>query len=186
VLTHNTNVAGDMTARLAAQLHERPKLAAVLAAYAQQFQDLEDALWSILTGRPYPVAAGDALTRWGAAVGEPRPTTGPAATDDSVYRPLVDARIATNISLGLTSDIMGLLRALQASQVHYAEYTPASVTLTVQDDIVASDATLQAMLVAATGPVRLDVEMVTDHPFGFASDPTAYGFSDGELARSVI
>lgn len=186
MLTHNTNVAGDMVARLAAQLQGRPKLAAVLAAHAQQFQDLEDALWSIYTGRPYPVAVGDALSRWGAAVGQPRPTTGAAATDDTVYRALVDGRIIANTGMGLTENILGLLRVLGASSAHYSESPPVAVAVQISNDLVADDATLRSLMIAATGPVSLNVTEVDTHPFGFASDPSAYGFSDGDLARTVI
>jgi hypothetical protein len=185
MLTYNANIAGQAAGRLLAQFKNKPLITGLLAVHAKQFQDLEDALWTILNGRPFPAAGGDALTRWGQTVGQLRPKTGTASTDDTVYKPQVQARIFTNTSNGKAEDIMRILRVLGAVAVQYSEPAPASVLVEIQDPITADDPTLMGFLVQATGPINLHANIFTSHPFGFAADPTSFGFDDGELGRTI-
>lgn len=177
-----TDLAARALGRLLAQFQGKPLLAGVVGAIAQQYQDLEDATWSIFEKRPFPVAVGDALTRWGEAVNEPREPS----MDDATYRPLVQARVITNHSNGEAENVLALLRTLGASQVLYFEHLPATIQVDVLGDVVADDDALLDFLTAATGPVNLHTNQYTSHPFGFAADPDASGFEDGELGRSII
>ncbi len=76
-----THVA-DAQSRLTSQF-QRPNLLALVGALVQGYQDIEDALWSIITGRPFPNAVGDALSWWGQAAGMPRPSSGAGSYFDS-------------------------------------------------------------------------------------------------------
>ena len=107
--------------QLAEQFRNSPNLQGLVGILAGRIQGLEDAFYSIYAGRAFPVATGDALSRWGAAVGEPRPTSGLAAISDPTYFGLVKAKILENVSEGTPEAALGLLRDLGALGVFYGE-----------------------------------------------------------------
>lgn len=183
MLTHQTDVAPQMQALMGGQFQQRPGIAALVAAFGKQYQDLEDALWSIYTGRPYPAAVGDALSRWGSTVGAPRPVTGAAATDDTQYRGITGARIIENSASGATEQVFSLLRSLGASNVLIEEPGNAHLILTYQGTLPVDDTATKAFLVATTPPVSLTLQEMTAHPFGF--DDFSFGLDDGELGRTL-
>ncbi len=82
-LAHITDHAAIATGQLASQFGSSPNLQSLVSILAGRAQGIEDALWSITTDRPFGLASGDALGRWGAAVGMPRPSAGAGASWDS-------------------------------------------------------------------------------------------------------
>lgn len=180
-LTHETDHAGLASARLLAQFKNKPLLTGRLAAICKQIQAIEDALWTLVTALPFPDATGDALSRWGALVGEPRPT----GLDDATYRPLVQARIFENISNGRVEDAFSILRALGATDALYRLIAPATILLQEQGALAATDAELGDFLEGAMPPVAIHVNQFPAVPFGFAADASAAGFDVGGLGRTI-
>ncbi len=171
--------------QLTEQFRNSPNLQALVGILAGRVQGLEDAFWSIYAARPFPVAQGDALSRWGKAVGEPRPTSGLTATNDAAYFGLVKAKILENVSEGTPEAALGLLRDLGALGVFYGEAGHYAVEIVYVGDLVASDADLEQMLTVALPPVSLAIaQAAISSPFGF--DDQSSGFDQGQLARGVI
>ncbi|MBU6427940.1 MAG: hypothetical protein KGR26_02925 [Cyanobacteria bacterium REEB65] len=171
--------------QLAEQFRDSPNLQALVGILAGRSQGLEDAFWSIYAARPFPVARGDALSRWGKAVGEPRPTSGPTATDDAAYFGLVKAKILENVSEGMPEAALGLLRDLGAVAVFYGEPGRYAVEIAYVGDLVVSDGDLVAMLTVALPPVGLAIAQAAQSgPFGF--DDPSLGFDQGQLSRGVL
>jgi hypothetical protein len=158
--TQQTDVAGLALGRLAAQFKGKPNLTALVNAHAKQYQDLEDAFFSIANGRPFPVAQGDALSRWGQTVGQARPTTGIEATDDTVYRRRLQGKIAANVSNGRTVDVLVILSALGATDVTLSEGQAvqdqgAALVFNYTGALAVDAPTLATILKTATGPIKL-------------------------------
>lgn len=182
-LTQQTDVNGLAQARFLAQFQGKPLLTGIIAAHCQDYQDLENAFWSILTGAPFPNAVGDALTRWGNAVGEPRIS----GESDSAYRPLVQAQIFENASNARAEDVLNIMRALGAVFVRYSSPAAATMLLEYQGTLEATDAQLKSFLAAACAPITISVTQYPSTPvFGFAGNPNASGFNVGKLARTVF
>ncbi len=171
--------------QLAEQFRNSPNLQALVGILAGRAQGLEDAFWSIYAGRPFPVATGDALSRWGKTVGEPRPTSGLTATSDAAYFGLVKAKILENVSEGMPEAALGLLRDLGAVAAFYGEAGHYAVEIAYIGDLVASDADLIQMLTVALPPVSLAITQAPQSsPFGF--DDQSMGFDQGQLSRGVL
>lgn len=92
--------------RLPSQFQGKPKIEALLRVLLAPGQEVEDALWQLLTERTAKVAVGVTLTQIGALVGQPRN----AVADDEEYRPYVLARIASNKSNGTIPTILRIAR----------------------------------------------------------------------------
>ena len=184
-ITRIANHAEIAQSQLAEQFRNSPNLQALVGILAGRAQGLEDAFWSIYAGRPFPVAAGDALSRWGKAVGEPRPTSGLTATSDAAYFGLVKAKILENVSEGMPEAALGLLRDLGAAAAFYGEAGNYAVEIAYIGDLVASDADLVQMLTVALPPVSLAITQAPQSgPFGF--DDQSLGFDQGQLSRGVL
>jgi hypothetical protein len=95
----------EMLDRLPQQDKGKANTAKLYGAIAPQFQDLEDALFDLLTLRTVETATGNALDVLGRIVGQPRD-----GLSDDDYRRFVRARIATNKSRGRSKDIYTVAR----------------------------------------------------------------------------
>lgn len=101
-----TDHAAEALARLPEQFR-KPRIQAVLSAFASPVQALEDALQALLTERAIDTAIGQQLDDIGAKVGQPRD-----GLDDETYRRYVRARIATDRSHGQFEDLIAVARAV--------------------------------------------------------------------------
>ena len=118
------------------QYSERPRLAALLASYTQEIQELEDAIWAVRLGRFLDNAEGAQLDVIGKLVGERRD-----GRADNVYRVLITAKIRVNWSQGRPNDVIAVVRIVQGTEnTHrYVSVFPASFEIVFDNDFVESD-----------------------------------------------
>lgn len=122
ITTHET----DALARLLQQYKGSTNLRAIVSAFVEQVQELEDVLNTVPATRSLDTATGASLDALGELVGMPRPL----GTDDDVYRVLIFGRIGLNISQGETERVIALYSLFTASdRVQMQEYQPASISL---------------------------------------------------------
>jgi hypothetical protein len=180
------NHAALALARLTSQFANKPNLAGLLNAHSAQYQAIEDAINQIVTLRPFgPLCGTDALNHWGRSVGQPRPKTGLASTDDPTFYAQVLARVIVNNSNGTVENLNALLRAIGATYAQYYEPAPATAWFNYTGTLVVDDATFRNFMVLASPSVALGMTQYTAPPFGFAGNPIAAGFNRGQLSRNV-
>lgn len=90
------------------QFKGKPIIAAFLRGYLNEFQEIEEVLWSLYIARDIFQATGFLLEIFGKIVGEPRN----GISDDTIYRKMILARIKSNISSGLPENLLGLCRLI--------------------------------------------------------------------------
>jgi hypothetical protein len=110
VITQNTTVADDGVALLIGQYKNKPRLEALLRSYLAPFQELENVIWDVLTGRLIDNAVGKQLDVLGKIAGQPR-----LGYDDSTYRLYISAKALVNRSRGRCGDILGIVTLLLGS-----------------------------------------------------------------------
>lgn len=180
-----TNHVAIALAQLAWQF-QKIQINNLVTAHTQRIQDLEDALNTIVTNLPFKTSTNYTLSRWGASVGMPRPTTGAAATDDTIYLPLILAKIAVNNSFGTPENVLGIMKTLGATACRYYEPAPYNMGLDFTGTLLVTDAQLRTILISATPPINLVLTGYSSPPFGFAGNTVgAKGFGVGKLGRSV-
>ena len=125
-LTQQTDHVGDGVDRLLEQFKDRPRIVALLTAYLNQVQDLEDVLWELFLDRWISTAVGEQLNVIGRVVGEKR-----QGSLDDEYRAFLRARIRANRSVGLLAELVKIVALIQNDnlQVLAREYDPAAVRL---------------------------------------------------------
>lgn len=125
-LTQQTDHVGDGVDRLLEQFKDRPRIVALLTAYLNQVQDLEDVLWELFLDRWISTAVGEQLNVIGRVVGEKR-----QGSLDDEYRAFLRARIRANRSVGLLAELVKIVALIQDDnlQVLAREYDPAAVRL---------------------------------------------------------
>lgn len=166
-------------ALLPAQLLEQPNTAAVLEAVLDEVQQLEAALYALLTERGLSVAVGAALDQIGELVGESR-----YGASDADYRRHIRLRVHRNTSRGEPERLIRVLRELTDSAVvFYTEPAPGVVRLTFDGQSLPADLRAAMEDVAPAG-VRLELVAVPPDGFVFSSladplgPPWGLGFSD--------
>jgi hypothetical protein len=98
--------------------------AAVRASYADEIQELENALWSVKYSRLIDSAFGKSLEVLGDIVGEGRD-----GRDDPSYRVRIRARIRVNQSFGTAGDLLAVLALLDPATFIYTPTPPAAYTI---------------------------------------------------------
>lgn len=113
-VVHNTKVTASGLARLLSQFQGKPRLTALLSAFLDECQEVEDALYDVYYQRALQngVAVGDLLAKLGKIVGQ-----GSEGLSDAIYRTLIQARIAANRSRGTKPDLLNMLTLLIPSTV---------------------------------------------------------------------
>lgn len=154
LIAQNTTHA-DRVSRLIEQWSGKPDLASILRSYLAQAQDIEDALFEIISERCLDVAVGVQLDTLGRLVKQPRTT----ASDDR-FRTAIRARIAINKSNGTAEDLIrvaSLLLTEFGEAFELRDEPPAQVRVTVIDALQSGDPDLLAALLneARLGGVRL-------------------------------
>ncbi len=106
-LDHETQHFEKGLVSLAGPFWGRPRVAALLRAYLRQVQNLEDCAQEVLAAFDINVADAERLAVLGRVVGTPN-----FGWDLETYRAVIRAKIATNRSRGLESDITNVLRLI--------------------------------------------------------------------------
>jgi len=168
---------------------ETKNLASHMEIKGKYFQELEDVAFLLLAQKILKTATDIHLEHIGKLVGQPRPLTGTASTNDDSYRALIYAKIASNTSHSLRDDIISILKILGENLPKLKNLYPA--TLKVQyakakiPNTFLTVAEVKNILQNASAPINLEVSRYTDTPFGFADDINASGFDVGELSEGV-
>lgn len=127
-LTPKTDYVATSRARLLSQFLNKPRIEAILAAFAEEAQAVEAGLLTLYTPRFLANASGAMLDVYGALVGQAR-----GALSDASYRLWIGARMAVNRSNGTSNDILRIARLLVAptNTLTLAEHYPAGFSLQV-------------------------------------------------------
>jgi len=129
ITTHTT----DSIARLLEQYKNKPNLAAIIAAFTDQIQDVENETYAIIDMRAIELAYGEHLDNIGKIVDLARQGLG-----DDEYRTLLYVKIGQNTSQGDPEKIISIYKLLTGgTYVHYVNLTDAEVQL--QTDVNFSD-----------------------------------------------
>lgn len=118
ILTCNTDHSAAALARLLCQYDDAARLKIVVGIFVDQIQELEDAMWALISARSKDVAVDQFLDDAGALVGEDRN----GLTDD-LYRKFICSRIAANASDGSNPDIAGAIRETLESPTYDLKIT---------------------------------------------------------------
>jgi hypothetical protein len=142
-LTYQGDHRTDGLARLLGQFQGMPRIEAVLGAFLDQIQKVEDVLWALFTEDWIETATGDRLDVLGAIVGEERG----GATDDE-YRSFIRARVRVNRSTGLLSELVEIVRLIQFDDltVRAREYYPAALQIEPKEEVTVNAHRVAAML----------------------------------------
>lgn len=104
----------------------KPNVAAVLLAFVQQIQTLEDTLWEMLELRTIENADLPRLKVIGKIVGQPR-----HGFDTEQYRTLIQARARANVSKGTARDLREVLTVLLGDASAFSMLEGGNATLYV-------------------------------------------------------
>ncbi len=138
-LEHNPDYVAQGLLRIIEQYKGKPRLAAWITSYLEEIQELEDAMWQVVTERwlekpdGSPGAVGAQLLVLGRIVGQVNPgldISDPIEREN--YRALIRARIKVNRSSGKRGQLIEILRLVVGDDatINYAEYYPARIMLT--------------------------------------------------------
>lgn len=156
------NHVSEAITRLPQQFKGKPKIEGLIEAVTSPVQDVEDALWQLLTERTVYTAYGTTLDAVGALVGQER-----GGLEDEDYQRYILARIATNRSNGRFKDLITITRLIlndSSAEVTIVPQYPASVVVRISGIVVSSavvDALVRFLTKAVLGGVRLIVEATT-------------------------
>lgn len=177
LITDHADLARD---RLAEQFKNQPQLAALLDTLNLQVQDIENALWQLLTERGMTTAVGAQLDVLGRIVGQPR-----QGQSDETYRLYLKARVLLNLSSGSTEDIYGIFHALVSTSttLEVRPQYPATFVLRLGGEAFTPeqiDLLVVFLRSGKAGGVRAILQWYATAPvFRFDSGP---GFDQGHLA----
>lgn len=130
VITQHVEVA---TLELVPPMWGRPRIAALLAAFIDQIQALEDTAWEIIEQRELTEADLPRLKVLGKIVGQPR-----FGLTLEAYRLTIQARALANVSRGRASDILAVLNVLVgAGNYILLEVGDATLFLSITDVLTA-------------------------------------------------
>lgn len=185
-----TDHAARAISRLAQQ-YQKLSIQNLVSALAGPAQDLENALFDLLTLRALPTATGIQLDQVGRILGQPRGNF----PDDDTYRQFLRARVLLNRSSSTPEEIYTIFKtARPGSALQYWERYPAAFALFMYQ-VVASNVSWLAQILnqARAGGVRAMFEWsLTDEFNTFAcADGTGLGLADvaqtsgGMLAGAV-
>jgi hypothetical protein len=125
VISHNTTIYQDAVALLPGQFKDKTRILALLKAFMDEFQEVEDAMWDVFITRVLQnnLAQGDLLDKLGKIVGQPR-----EGSSDADYSIFITARIRANRSNGLREDLLTIASLLVPSTTIYAkDFPPAAI-----------------------------------------------------------
>ncbi len=133
----------DGLAKLLGQFKGMPRMEAVLGAFLDQIQKIEDVLWALYTEDWIDTASGDRLDVIGAVVGEER-----GGADDDEYRSFIRARVRVNRSTGLLAELVAIVRLIQYDDlgVRAREYYPAALQIEPEEEVTVNAHRVGAML----------------------------------------
>ena len=149
--------------------------------FAQQWQDLEDALQDFYNCRDIDGVTGVLLDIAGEMVGESR-----NGRSDEDYRAAIKLKIILNVSNGEPETLVQSLRIfVNATSITYVEKWPAKVGLTFASTVLPLAGLREKIEQIAPAGVKIDLGWVSEAPFfgfdgegGLPADPDTLGFGE--------
>ena len=179
VTTHNT----DALARLLYQYRDSTNLKSLITAiFGTQVQDIENAIYQLMTRLDIDNSEGDQLDGIGEIVGQER-----QGLSDDLYKLWLKAKIGKNTSEGDLERVISIWSLFNpdATVIHIYEYFPASISISSNsalDPVYASYLTeilgFMQGIVCAGISVSTIIVFDPDNAFGFYGATDAGGFGD--------
>ena len=181
-VTEKTTHVEEALANRIEQFKDATNVGSMITSYVEQLQELEAALFQILTETTLDTSVGQQLDNLGAIVGEQR-----FGRSDDQYRTAIAARIQLNTTEGTLEQMIGLIRAIAGPvTVQIIETFPAGFIAQILDpvDTIAVDIESVAIFVSSGKPagVRGLLVYATDTPFQY---DTGLGYDEGEYAGAT-
>lgn len=165
------------------QYKDKPNFDSFIQTFANAFQELETAIFQVLN-LSLNNATGKTLDKFGERVNMPRPLTGSASTDDEKYRALIYAKIGVNRSNGTWTDIINILKLLEASNLILKNLKSKAIQINYTGIDILNEDEVYNIIKSATNPISLNISSYHEiTPFGFNGDSSAFGFGEGILGR---
>ena len=173
-------------ARLPEQDKNKPLIAALLSSFVSPAQDLESALWQLLTQRFAATAIGSNLDAIGKLVGQPR--NGLADVD---YRTYVYARISANRSSGLAEDLLRVAKLIinNAAAVITLSYGGAGTVIMRVTGVTQTDAQGAALAAFVQAAIAAGIRVLVIYSLVIAAQTFRYdvgpGYDVGHFATGI-
>jgi hypothetical protein len=174
-LTKKTDTVTAGIRRAINQYRDKPVFEAMLTAYLQQLQEVEDVLFQLENRIP---ASGDAgitgvqLDVLGALVGQPR-----GGRDDTEYLKWIMARTLVNHASGLGDEIFSLLTTILPDDTNFT-YSEGTAEFDIYIDDVVSDSEDLARIIRETRGAGIGFNL------SYFVDVDSFQFSDTDATVS--
>lgn len=195
MITQKLTHAAEAVAHLVQQFRGKPKIEAFVSLIGRQIQDLENALFSIVSTTDINTVTGTQLDVIGLLVSQPR-----NGHSDDVYRLFLRARILVNSSRGSVDEIIAILALLIGSNpvislieppdsptILDTDLDPATFEIDVTSDLPAGVdgvvVSLMALEAKSTG-IRGLISFHNAPAFRF--DTAGAGFDQGNALASTV
>jgi hypothetical protein len=170
-----TNRVSEAQGHLIDQFKNQANIEAVIKAFAQQSQELEDAAFEVINDTTLDNAVGVQLDGLADIVGIER-----GASGDSELRLRIRAQILVNKSSGTIEEILEILDTLGLASIVLAENFPAKIEIVIGTATLLGATAAIATNQARSGGVGLDFTWFEGAtPFTF--DTVGRGFDQGNL-----
>lgn len=166
VITNITTHSVDAIKRFLHQYKEKAKLNKLMEAFADEVQEIENALFSLVAGRALSTAQGAQLDLIGEIIDQER-----GSFDDAFYKILLKVKIGQNTSQGNAQKIIDIFKLLtEADYVHLLNLGNGSIQLNTTGTIAPEDVdfVLRNMERVVAGGVRIDHIVQFDPDLDFA------------------
>lgn len=181
-MQQKTDYRSEAIGRLLASLQDKANLNALVSAFLDRCQELEDAAFPLYTQRNIDSAEGDRLDGLGELTNVPR-----AGRNDDDYRLRIKAELAILLSQGTAYDLLRVYQLLISQtplDMDFDEYYPKTVFIRPRDfDSTDFDLETIATLVRRAAPAGTNVQVLASFE---ASDDNVfkYGATGSESSSS--
>lgn len=168
------------------QFFKSAKLQAVLEAFTDEVQQLENTWFDMFASRTLSTAVGAQLDQYGKLVGQDR-----LGFSDSDYRGLIEARIQANVSEGTPEQIIAVLFAIVQVRIHYMNTPPAAYEIEYVLMSYSSDElrTFIVDIMQDMRPAGVKLSHLAEGVpgyWGFEGDPDALALGVGEFTAYTL
>lgn len=183
---HITDHVARAIARLPDQFKGKVKLELLLTTFIEPFQEIEDALWQLLTERTLDVAIGQQLDDIGTIVQFFRD-----GANDDTYRRRLRARVKVIRSRGSGDELLQITRLIiddALATVTLVPGYPAALVIRIDARPVAQEIAEMAidfLRKAVAGGVRIILEYTTLDTSGLFRWDTGPGWDSGYFADAI-
>jgi hypothetical protein len=185
MITHILDHAARALALLPSQFAESTKLRALISAFADAAQDIEDDTWACIEDRMLDTAEGAQLDQYGRVLGQPRD-----GLSDDDFRALLGIRILANRSNGQADIILRVVAGLLDPErltngVEYTRHGTAEYRVSWEaDDATSADRlALIVKILDEITPAGVAYTAVEGKKPAFRFDTENYGLDQGQLCR---